>query len=98
MTNLPLELSLKTVSTKVTPAAWDRVGELAARLGVRKSDVVSGCLLFMDEGDLKAKLDEQAAAINALPKAVRGLLRNADKLDAKQRQVIIDALSEPTNK
>ena len=95
MSDLPIPLTLKTVSTKVAPQAWERVDALASKLGVRKSDVVSACLLYMPEDELKAKLDEQSAALEALPKAVRGLLRTVDKLDAAQRKVLIDALSNP---
>ncbi|SFJ51353.1 hypothetical protein SAMN03159338_1621 [Sphingomonas sp. NFR04] len=95
MTNLPIPLTTKTVSTKVAPDAWGRVGELAARLGARKSDIVSICLLFMDEELIEQKLAEQARALESMPKAVRGLLRDADKLNADQRRAIIEALSDP---
>lgn len=98
MTDLPIQLTLKTVSTKVAPAAWDRVDALAAQFGARKSDIVSACLLFMPEAEIKRVLDEQAAAMDALPKPVRGLLRHIDKLDAKQRQLVIEALSGPRDK
>lgn len=98
MTELTIELALKTVSTKVAPSAWGRVDDLAAKFGCRKSDIVSIALLYMPEDEIKAKLDAQAAAIDELPKAVRGLLRHMDKLDAAQRKVVIDALSDPSAK
>lgn len=98
MSDLPVELALKTVSTKVAPSAWERVDQIASKLGCRKSDVVSIALLFMDEDAIRAKLEEQARALNALPKAVRGLLRHMDKLDADQRKMVIAALSDDTDK
>lgn len=98
MSDLPIELALKTVSTKVAPSAWDRVDQLSSKLGCRKSDIVSIALLFMDEDVIKAKLEEQASALDKLPKAVRGLLRHMDKLDAEQRKLVIEALSGDTAK
>lgn len=98
MIELPIPLNSKTVSTKVAPSAWDRVDELAARLGCRKSDVVSIALLYLPEEVFIAQLDAQKAIIDALPKAVRGLLRHMDKLDEAQRKLVIDALSGPVAK
>lgn len=98
MTDLKLELTLKTVTTKVTPAAWDRVDELAKKMGVRKSDIVSACLLFMPEEELARILAEQAAAVGKMPKFVQGLLRNMDKLGDAERKILRDVLSDAGDK
>ncbi|MCG7349009.1 hypothetical protein [Sphingomonas sp. ACRSK] len=96
--NLFKTIATKTVSAKISIAAAERVDALAERLGVRKSDIYSVCLLHMPEDEIKTRIEGQIEAINALPKAVRGLLRSIDKLDDAQRKLLIDALSGPGEK
>lgn len=93
--NLKLELALRTVTTKVTPAAWDRAQRLKDKTGKRLSDIISVCLLFMPEDELIQILDEQDTMINAMPKAIRGFLRNADRLSEEERKMLMGILSDP---
>ena len=96
--NLFKTIATKTVSANVSIAAIERVDALATKLGVRKSDIYSVCLLHMPEEEIASRIAGQIEAINALPKAVRGLLRSIDKLDEAQRKLLIDALSGPVEK
>lgn len=89
----PIELTVTTMTTKVAPAAQARLRELASKHGARISDVVSACLLFMPEEDLARILAEQKATLDALPKAVRGMVRNLDKLSEEDRAMLRDLLS-----
>lgn len=98
MTDLKLELALKTVTTKVAPSAWDRAQALKEKTGKRLSDIVSVCLLYMPEAELERILAEQDAAVEKLPKSVKGLLRNLDKLGDAERQMLRDVLSQPGEK
>jgi hypothetical protein len=98
MTNIPLELALKTVSTKVTPAAWERAQALKDKTGKRLSDVVSACLLYMPEDKLIEILEQQDKAVAALPRSVRGMMRDADKLSDDEKKMLIDMLSTPQDK
>lgn len=91
-------IATKTISAKISLAAVERVDEMSARLGVRKSDIYSVCLLNMPEDQIKSLIEGQVAALNALPKSVRGLLRSIDKLDEAQRNLLIEALSSPSDK
>ncbi len=93
MKRLPIDLSLKTVSTKVSVKAWERAQELKQKHDVRLSDVVSACLLHMPEDILTDIFKEQQAIVDALPRAVKGLLGNIDKLDDAQRAMLRDILS-----
>lgn len=92
MNRLPIDLSLKTVTTKVSVPAWDRAQELKDKFDCRLSDIVSACLLYMSEEELEKIMTQQAAAVNALPKSVRGLLRNLDKLSDEERTMLRDLL------
>lgn len=92
MNKLPIDLPLRSVSTKVSVAAWDRAQELKDKLGCRLSDVVSAALLYIDEDKLRAIMTDQQAAIDALPKSVKGLLRNLDKLSDDERRMLRDLL------
>lgn len=93
---LLLELALKTVTTKVTPAAWERAQALKQKTGKRLSDVVSVCLLYMPEDELVRLLAEQDDAIDKLPKAVKGLMRNLDKLSDAEKKMLRELLSDPS--
>lgn len=94
MTTPPIDLELKTVTTKVSVDAWERAQALKAKLGCRLSDVVSACLLFMPEDELEKILNNQSQIVNSLPKNVRGLLGNASKLSAEEKQMIVRILSK----
>lgn len=92
MTRLPIDLSLKTVTTKVSVDAWLRAQTLKAKYTARLSDIVSVCLLHMPEAEIERLLQEQAAAVGKLPKAVRGVLSNMDRLSDDEREMLRDAL------
>lgn len=88
MKRLPIDLSLKTVTTKVSAAAWDRAQELKAKHDCRLSDIVSACLLYMPDEEIARIIAEQNEAVERLPKSVRGLLRNLDKLTDDERAML----------
>ena len=91
---LPIELNVVSKTTKVTPRAWKRAQDLAHKHGVRISDIVSLSLIYMDEAELVKLIEQQRQIVDAMPKAMRGLLRNMDKLDAKQRAELKKLLSD----
>ena len=92
MKRLPIDLSLKTVTTKVSTQAWDRAQMLKQRHGCRLSDIVSVALLYIDDAQLSEILEEQNKAIEALPKSVRGLMSNLDKLTDVEREMLRELL------
>lgn len=93
MKRLPIDLSLKTVTTKVSTKAWERAQLLKEKHGVRLSDIVSACLLYMPDEELDRIVKEQSEAVEALPKVVRGMLRNLDRLSDEDRAALRDILS-----
>lgn len=80
------------MTAKVDPAAQARLKELAARHGARVQDVLSACLLFMPEDLLAERLKERAEQIEALPKPMRQLLKDLDKLSPADREALKDIL------
>lgn len=92
MKRLPIDLSLKTVTTKVSVNAWERAQRLKESYGVRLSDVISAALLHIPEGDLARIFKEQSAAVDKLPRAIRAMLQNVDKLSEEERQTLRDIL------
>lgn len=92
MKRLPIDLSLKTVTTKVSTQAWERAQELKLRHDCRLSDIVSVALLYIDEDQLGEILKEQNRAIEALPKSVKSLMSNLDKLTDVDREMLRDLL------
>ena len=93
MKRLPIDLSLRTITTKVSVDAWVRAQSLKEKHGVRLSDVVSACLLYMPEAELAKIVEEQSKAVDGLPKEIRGMLRNVDKLSAEDKKILRDILS-----
>jgi beta-phosphoglucomutase-like phosphatase (HAD superfamily) len=94
MKKLPIDLPLKTMTTKVSVGAYERVRLLAKQHGVRVSDALSACILHMPEDKLAQVLAEQKATLDALPKHVKGLMQVIDKLDDEQKALIQDALNK----
>lgn len=94
MKRLPIDLTLVTKTTKVSAAAWERAQELKAKHGVRLSDIVSACLLYMPEEKLAEVVEEQSKLVDGLPKVVKGMLRNVDKLSDEERAMLRDILSD----
>ena len=84
MRRIPIDLSMTTKTTKVSVKAWDRVLEIKERHDVRVSDIVSACLLYMPEDELEKILKQQADAIDSLPKSVKGMLRNLDRISDEE--------------
>ena len=94
MTKPLIGLALTTKTTKVTPEAWERANALKDELGCRLSDIVSACLLFMPSDELKRIIAENQAAIDKLPRAVVGAMRNVDKMSAAEKKMLIDVLKD----
>lgn len=92
MKKLPIDLPVKSVTTKVSPEAWERAQQLKDKFGARLSDVLSACLLYMPEEKLKKILQDQNEAVNNLPKSVIGTMRNIDKLSDEEKQMLRDIL------
>ncbi len=92
MTRLPVDLALQTVTVKVSKDAWERAQKLKSKFGVRLSDVVSVALLYIPETDMERVLNEQKTLVDNLPKSVRGMLRDVDKLSPAERKAIRDIL------
>lgn len=92
MKKLPIDLPLRSVSTKVSVAAWERAQFLKDQLGCRLSDVVSAALLYIDNATLEKVMADQKAAIDALPKPIRTLLKDLDSLSPEDRAALKDLL------
>jgi hypothetical protein len=92
MTKLPIDLSLRTMTAKVSVGAHERLKQLADKHHAKMQDVLSACLLHMDEDRLVEILDAQEAAVDGLPKAVKAMLRNVDKLSDAERALLKDIL------
>lgn len=94
MTNkLPIDLPIKTMTTKVSVAAQDRLKLIAKSHGFKIQDVLSACLLHMPEDDIVRIVEDQQAIIAKLPKSVRALLKDADNLSDADREMLRDLLS-----
>jgi len=93
MTKLPIDLPLKTMTTKVSVAAHQRLKALATKHNARMSDVLSACLLHLPEGVLVELLERQKDMVGKLPRVVRGMLTNVDKLSPAVRALLRDILS-----
>lgn len=89
---LPIDLPIKSMTTKVSVGAHDRLKELAAKHDARMSDVISACILYMPDAQLAKILAEQKEVLDSLPKAIKGLLRNVDKMTDEERAMIRDIL------
>jgi hypothetical protein len=94
MKKLPIDLPLRTVTTKVTVGAWKRAQELKAKVGCRLSDVISAAIYLLDEQQLRAIMDQQAAALAELPKPIQSLLKDLDKLSDEDRKTLRAFLEE----
>jgi hypothetical protein len=92
--SLPIDLPLRTMTSKVSLGAHERLKKLAGEHGARMSDVLSACLLHMPEAQLAKILAEQKKAIDNLPKSVKGLMRNMDKLSEAEKKMLRDLLGE----
>jgi bisphosphoglycerate-dependent phosphoglycerate mutase len=94
MKKLPIDLPLKTVTTKISVAAEQRAQELKKELGCRLSDVYSAALLYADVALLRRIMDDQKVALDALPKSVQAVLKNLDKLSDADRKALRDLLDQ----
>lgn len=93
MKKLPIDLPVKSMTSKVSVGAQEHLRELAKKYDARISDVLSACILHMPEDRLAQVLAEQKKALEGLPKSVKGLLRNADSLTDEERAMLRDVLS-----
>lgn len=91
--SLPIDLPLRTMTSKVSLGAHERLKRLAEKTGARMSDVLSACLLHMPEAELERILAEQKKAVDGLPKSVKGLMRNLDRLSDQEREMLRQLLS-----
>lgn len=91
--NLPIDLSMKTMTNKVSVGAYDRLRELADKHGFKIQDVLSACILHMPEDKLVKVLTEQQKKLDTLPKPMKAMLKNIDKLSEKDRAMLRDMLS-----
>ena len=92
MTKLPIDLALKTMTSKVSVGAHERLKDLAAKHDAKIQDVLSACLLHMPEDLLVRILAEQQAVLDKLPKPVRNMLRHADQLTDADRAMLREIL------
>lgn len=92
MTRLPIDLSLKTMTAKVSVGAHARLRHLSEKHHAKMQDVLSACLLHMEEDKLVEILDAQEAAWDALPRSVQIMLRNVDKLSDDEKKLLKDIL------
>jgi hypothetical protein len=56
---LPIDLKLRTVTTRVSVAAWDRAQSLKKELGCSLQDVLSAALLYIELATLKRVMQSQ---------------------------------------
>lgn len=94
MKKLPIDLSLRTVTTKVSTGAWEHAQRLKRAVGCRVSDVVSAALLTLDEARLRKIMESQDAALAELPKPIQALLKDLDQLSEADRKTIRTLLEE----
>lgn len=92
MKRLPIDLPMRTLSTKVSVGAYERVRKLKDETEYRMSDIVSACLLYMPEDKLIAILEEQSKVVDALPKSAKGILRNIESMSDEDRKILRDIL------
>jgi hypothetical protein len=91
---LPIDLKLRTISTRVSVAAWDRAHALKKELGTSLQDVLSAALLYIDVKTLKRVMENQRAALEELPPSVKAILKDLDQLSAEDRKALRDLLEE----
>lgn len=94
MKKLPIDLPLRTVTTKVTVGAWKRAQDLKVAVGCRLSDVISAAIYMLDEQKLRAVIEQQERAMSELPKPTLALLKNIDQLSEADRKTLRDLLNE----
>lgn len=94
MKKLPIDLKLRTVTTRVSVAAWDRAQALKKEFGCSLQDVLSAALLYIDADQLRRIMNSQAAALAELPPSVRALLKDLDQLSAADRKALRALLEE----
>ena len=92
---LLIDLPLRTMTSKVSLDAHARLKKLAKKYSARMSDVLSACLLHMPEDELVRILNAQKKAVDGLPKSVKGLLTNMEKLSDEERKMLRELLSKP---
>lgn len=88
MTKLQIDLPIKTMTSKVSVNAHARLKDLAERHGFLIQDVLSACLLHMPEQELVRILEEHKAAVDALPRAAKAVLKSLDAMTAADREAI----------
>jgi hypothetical protein len=88
----PVDLTVKPVNIKLSVSAHARAKDIARRHGFKLQDVFSAALLEMPEDDLVEACRELSAATQSLPKAIRGVMAQAHRMTAAEKQAIIDAL------
>jgi len=93
MNPLPIDLVLKTVTTKVSAKSWERAKALQEKYEMRLSDILSVALNELDEGKLASVKAEQDAALSKLSKPARNLLKDLDKITDDERAWLRDQLS-----
>lgn len=94
MRKLPIDLALRTVTTKVSVGAWDHAQDLKRQVDCRLSDVVSAALLALTPDKLRAIMSLQTKALAELPKPIQVLLKNLDQLSEADRKTLRDLLEE----
>ncbi len=92
-TQPPIDLAVKTMTCKVSADAQDRLKAISKRHGLKLQDVHSACLLYMPEDEIVRIVQEQQAALDQLPSALKSMLRNIDKLSDADRAMLRDMLS-----
>ena len=90
---LPIDLPIKTMTSKVSVEAHARRRMIANSHGFLLQDVLSVCLLHMPEDDIVKLLEEQARILDGMPKSVRAVLKYAEGMSYEQRQMMSDALT-----
>jgi hypothetical protein len=91
---LPIDLKLRTVTTRVSVAAWDRAQSLKKELGCSLQDVLSAALLYIELATLKRVMQSQRAALEELPASVKAILKDLDQLSAADRKALRALLEE----
>lgn len=94
MKKLPIDLKLRTISTRVSVAAWDRAHSLKKELGCSLQDVLSAALLYIELATLQRVMKSQRAALEALPASVKAILKDLDQLSVEDRKALRALLEE----
>jgi len=86
--NPPIDLTVTTMTVKVSCGAQERLRKIAKDNNLNIQDVVSVCLLHMPEREIVRIAEQQKAALEQLSPEARAMLRKMNKLSEGERALL----------